>query len=261
MACGSIVVPKSACSKPPLRLETVLPDSGVRKSMNFHFLGQDLAFPDPHLADEDGLLAIGGDLSVGRLQAAYSQGIFPWYSEDDPILWFSPDPRMTLLPHALKVSKSMERTRRSGKFEIRFNSAFEAVMRRCSSIKRKGQEGTWITTDMIAAYAQLHRIGQAHSVETFLDDKLVGGLYGVSLGRVFFGESMFHEVSDASKMALWALCDQLCKWDFELIDCQMSTPHLKSLGAVEMARDDFIEKVKVGTQRKAPDGDWGLVES
>ena len=224
--------------------------------MNLHLLGQDSGFPNPIHADQDGLLAIGGDLGVERLLSAYSQGIFPWYSDDQPILWFSPDPRMVLKPHSFKPSKSLERLRRSGKLATRFDSAFNEVTRRCATIKRKGQKGTWITEDMIAAYGELHRRGYAHSVETYRDGELVGGLYGVSLGRVFFGESMFHEVSDASKIALWALCEKVSAWNFELIDCQMTTPHLKSLGAAEMPRAAFLELVQLAVARKPPPRNW-----
>jgi len=226
--------------------------------MNIHFLDQSLAFPDPSLANENGLLAVGGDLSVERLLLAYEQGIFPWYSEGEPILWFSPDPRLVLLPTELKISKSLARKRRSGQFVTRLDTAFGEVIRRCASIKRDHQPGTWINEDMIAAYERLHELGRAHSVETYHEGQLIGGLYGVSLGRAFFGESMFHEVADASKIALWALVKRLKAWDFDLIDCQMATPHLASLGAKEMRRPEFLDRVRKSVAKDPPPDDWSL---
>ncbi|MFP6900382.1 MAG: leucyl/phenylalanyl-tRNA--protein transferase [Opitutales bacterium] len=225
--------------------------------MSIHVLGHHLGFPDPRFANADGLLAVGGDLRIERLLAAYEHGIFPWYSEGQPILWFSPDPRLVLIPKAFKASKSLTRARRSGKFETRFDTAFGEVIRKCSSIRRTEQDGTWITDEMITAYEKLHQIGRAHSVETFLDDELVGGLYGVSMGRAFFGESMFHEVSDCSKIALWALADRLNQWDFDLIDCQMTTPLLASLGAKEIPREEFLEKVRISVAKEHAPKDWG----
>ena len=226
--------------------------------MSIHLLNQDLAFPHPRHANHDGLLAIGGDLQEKRLILAYENGIFPWYSEGEPILWFSPDPRLILRPAEFKMSKSLARKERAGEFETRFDSAFGEVIRRCARIKRNKQAGTWITNEMIKAYERLHHIGRAHSVETYLDGKLVGGLYGVSLGRAFFGESMFHEVSDASKLALSALIKRLVKWDFDLIDCQMTTSHLASLGAIEMPREIFLEQVRESVSKKPPPDDWSL---
>ena len=225
--------------------------------MSIHVLGHDVRFPEPRFANADGLLAVGGDLKVERLLVAYEHGIFPWYSEGQPILWFSPDPRLILDPTAFKPSKSLARTRRSGKFETRFDTAFGEVIRKCASIQRPWQDGTWITTDMIEAYEKLRQVGSAHSVETFLDDELVGGLYGVSVGRAFFGESMFHEVSDSSKIALWALTDRLSEWDFDLIDCQMTTPLLTSLGAREIPREEFLEKVRLSVAKENAPKNWG----
>lgn len=226
--------------------------------MSIHFLDQRLAFPHPRYANGEGLLAVGGDLRVERLLLAYQNGIFPWYSEGEPILWFSPDPRLVLRPEEFKPSKSLARTQRSGKFEMRFDTAFGKVIRRCAVIKRENQGGTWITEDMIAAYEKLHEIGRAHSVETYQDDRLVGGLYGVSLGRAFFGESMFHEVSDASKIAFWALAKRLNQWNFDLIDCQMTTPHLASLGATEIPRDEFLDRIRESVVKDPPQDNWGL---
>ena len=199
------------------------------------------------LTEPNGLLAAGGELSAGRLIDAYRNGIFPWYSADQPLLWWSPDPRMVLIPAELKISRSLgKRLRKAGKgdFEIRVDTAFEAVMRACAA-PRDGQLGTWITDDMIAAYTELHQRGIAHSVETWSGDKLVGGLYGVALGRMFYGESMFTRATDASKIALAHLARQLHRWDFGLIDCQMNTPHLASLGAREIPRDEFVRRLKV----------------
>lgn len=198
-------------------------------------------FPPPEsaLRDPDGLLAAGGSLAPERLLGAYRQGIFPWYSPGQPILWWSPDPRMVLFPAALKVSRSLRKTLKKGCFWITMDTMFETVMRKAAE-PREDQAGTWITPEMIRAYLRLHRLGWAHSVETWRDGELVGGLYGVAIGRVFYGESMFSRVSDASKAALVALAAQLLDWEFALIDCQMRTAHLASLGARELSRDEFL---------------------
>lgn len=200
------------------------------------------AFPavDRALTEPAGLLAAGGDLSTERLLAAYKRGIFPWYSHGQPILWWSPDPRTVLFPSELKVSRSLAKTIRNRGFEARFDTDFPAVMAGCGD-RALRPEGTWITQEMRHAYLQLHQQGYAHSVETWLQGKLVGGLYGVRLGKVFFGESMFSRVSNASKFALKALCDQLISAEVQLIDCQMSTPHLLGLGAREIPRHEFLE--------------------
>lgn len=195
------------------------------------------------LRSPNGLLAAGGDLSVARLLEAYRHGIFPWFSEGEPILWWSPDPRMVLLPEAFRISHSLRRTLRRGRHEVRTDTAFEQVMRACAA-PRDGTNSTWIHEDMIAAYCELHRLGHAHSVETWMEEELVGGLYGVAIGRMFYGESMFSRRSDASKIALAHLAAQLKKWDFGMIDCQMNTPHLASLGAREIPRDEFISRVQ-----------------
>ncbi|MBS0324428.1 MAG: leucyl/phenylalanyl-tRNA--protein transferase [Proteobacteria bacterium] len=188
----------------------------------------------------NGLLAAGGDLSPERLIAAYRHGIFPWFSEGDPILWWSPDPRMVLYPAELKISRSLARTLRKGGYDVRFDTAFEQVIQACAERDRPGQPGTWITGPMQRAYLHLHRIGFAHSIETWCDDQLVGGLYGVAIGKVFYGESMFALARDASKIALAHLCHYLKQQDFGIIDCQMETPHLASLGARPIARSDFV---------------------
>jgi leucyl/phenylalanyl-tRNA--protein transferase len=195
------------------------------------------------LAEPNGLLAAGADLSLPRLLEAYRNGIFPWFSHDQPILWWSPDPRMVLFPAELKISRSLARTLRSTRFEVRADTAFDAVIEGCRQ-PRRGESGTWITEEMAEAYATLHRAGFAHSVETWLDGKLVGGLYGVALGRAFFGESMFARVSDASKVALVALARQLQHWGFGVIDCQMNTAHLASLGAREIPRAEFTRRLR-----------------
>ena len=195
------------------------------------------------LAEPNGLLAAGADLSQPRLLEAYRNGIFPWFGHDQPILWWSPDPRMVLFPAALKVSRSLARTLRNARFEVRADTAFDAVIEGCRQ-PRRGESGTWITEEMAEAYGTLHRAGFAHSVETWLDGKLVGGLYGVALGRAFFGESMFARVSDASKVALVALARQLQHWGFGVIDCQMNTAHLASLGAREISRAEFTRRLR-----------------
>jgi len=199
-------------------------------------------FPDPHyaLVEPDGLLAVGGDLSPARLLNAYRQGIFPWYSDGQPILWWSPNPRAVLFPEHLKVSRSLRKTLRKRPFRVSLDTAFDAVIEACSE-PREDQEGTWITEEMKQAYIHLHRIGFAHSAECWEGDTLVGGLYGVSLGKVFFGESMFTRRSDASKIAFAHLVEQLKAWNFGLIDCQVHTSHLASLGAEDIPRERFLE--------------------
>ena len=209
------------------------------------WLGPDSPFPpvEQAAADPNGLLAAGGDLSVARLVEAYGSGIFPWFNEDQPILWWSPDPRMVLFPAELKVSRSLARTLRNSRFEVRADTAFRHVIQSCR-MPRRHQAGTWITAPMVEAYCELHRAGIAHSVETWLNAELVGGLYGVALGRAFFGESMFANVTDASKVALVTLVRQLERWGFEVIDCQMNTAHLASFGAREIPRAEFTRRLR-----------------
>jgi len=196
------------------------------------------------LTSPNGLLAAGGDLSAARLLDAYRHGIFPWFSEDDPILWWSPDPRMVLIPSELKISHSLRKTLRRGAFEIRTDSAFEQVMRACAAPRDGEGGGTWITDEMVAAYCELHRLGYSHSVEVWMDNELSGGLYGVAIGKMFYGESMFSRLTDASKIAFAHLARQLESWKFEMIDCQMYTPHLASLGAREIPRAEFIASLQ-----------------
>jgi leucyl/phenylalanyl-tRNA--protein transferase len=205
----------------------------------------DQPFPPVELALEqpNGLLAAGGDLSPARLLEAYRHGIFPWFNEDDPILWWSPDPRMVLFPTEFKLSRTLRKTLRNGNYEVRTDTAFEQVMRACAA-PRNGQAGTWILEEMIAAYCELHRMGYAHSVETWMDGELVGGLYGMAIGSMFYGESMFSRRTDASKIALAHLARQLERYGFGMIDCQMNTPHLASLGAREIPRDEFIRHLR-----------------
>ncbi|WP_374953009.1 leucyl/phenylalanyl-tRNA--protein transferase [Nitrosomonas ureae] len=194
------------------------------------------------LSEPNGLLAIGGDLTSHRLLEAYSKGIFPWFNEDQPILWWSPDPRMVLFPHQLKISRSLRKTVKKANYKICTDCNFTQVMLACAA-PREGQSGTWIHPQMIAAYTALHEMGLAHCVETWIDNELAGGLYGVALGKVFFGESMFSRVQDASKIALVHLVKQLQSWQFGLIDCQVKTHHLASLGAQEISRAEFSQKL------------------
>lgn len=200
-----------------------------------------VGFPDPEEAEPEGLLAIGGDLSLPRLLEAYCCGIFPWYSDEEPLLWWSLDPRMVLFPEEFRCSKSLRRVVRSGRFEVRIDTCFEQVMRHCGSVQREDQDGTWITEEMVQAYLALHEHGFAHSFETFFHGELVGGLYGVSIGDVFCGESMFHTMTDASKVALVRLVDFCRQHHFRLIDAQQETRHLASLGARPIPRKDYLK--------------------
>jgi len=202
-------------------------------------------FPPVELAEEGGLLAVGGDLRPERLLLAYSMGIFPWFNDPDPILWWSPDPRFILEFDALHVSRSLAKLLRSERFSVTFDQAFVEVLAACGDVRRQA-EGTWITPAMACAYERLHELGYAHSVEVWLDGQLAGGLYGVCLGRCFFGESMFHRATNASKVALVALVERLKARDFELLDCQMPSDHLRSLGGREIARDEFLRRLRRG---------------
>lgn len=195
------------------------------------------------LSDPNGLLAAGADLAPGRLVDAYRHGIFPWYSEGQPVLWWSPDPRMVLFPGELKLSRSLRKRIARRDYVVKADSEFEGVVRSCAAAPRPGQEGTWITQDMIRAYGALHRGGHAHCVETWINGTLAGGLYGVAIGRMFYGESMFADVADASKIALAHLVRQLERWGYGMIDCQMTTGHLARLGAREIPRTEFIRKL------------------
>jgi len=207
------------------------------------------------LAEPNGLLAMGGDLSVERLLDAYRHGIFPWFNPGEPILWWSPDPRMVLVPGEVRVTRSLAKRMRNAGFEVRVDTAFAEVMRACAA-PREGESGTWISPLMVAAYTRLHQAGYAHSVETWRDGQLVGGLYGVAIGRMFYGESMFSREPDASKVALVRLAQQLQRWGFGLIDCQMETPHLASLGACTMPRAAFIARLAELVKLPHQPGPW-----
>lgn len=214
-------------------------------------------FPPVESASPDGLLAAGGDLSSERLLAAYQRGIFPWYNPGQPILWWSPNPRGVLYPDKLKVSRSLIKTLRRGHFEIRFDTCFRDVMLGCAAPRMQyPNSGTWITDEMVIAYCRLFDLGYAHSVETWQEGRLVGGLYGVACGGVFFGESMFSRVTDASKVALVALVRKLRAWKFALIDCQLPTAHLSSLGAESVARSRFLAELKAGVALPGYSGPW-----
>ena len=201
-----------------------------------------LKFPNPKEANEDGIVAWGGDLNPSRLMRAYQNGIFPWYSKNDPIIWWSPNPRLIMELDDFKLSRSLKKSMK--KFTYKFDANFEEVMRKCSSTPRCDQNGTWITEDIVEAYFVLHGQGIAHSIEAYQNDVLVGGLYGLAIGKVFCGESMFAHVNDASKSAYGFLIQHLKKWGYDFIDCQVPTQHLKSLGAKEVSRDDFLMRLK-----------------
>lgn len=205
------------------------------------WLNADAPFPtvESALREPNGLLAAGGDLSAERLLTAYRAGIFPWYNEGQPILWWSPDPRMVMFPHELRISRSLARRLRKSDYEIRFDSVFREVMLACAATPRPGQDGTWITANIISAYCKLHDLGFAHSVETWIDGQLVGGIYGVAIGHMFYGESMFHRATDASKIALVHLVQHLQNNGYGMMDCQMKTSHLATLGARELPRSEF----------------------
>ena len=222
-------------------------------------LTRQLRFPPPELAEKDGLLAVGGDLSEKRLLLAYSMGIFPWYSEGFPILWWSPTPRLVLVPGEFTISRSLRQVIRKNLFTVTMDTAFERVIRECAAAPRKRDEGTWITEDMIGAYIRLHNSGYAHSVESWRGGELAGGLYGISLGKAFFGESMFSKANNASKVALAALVRQLTAWEFAFIDCQVATTHLASLGAAEVPRDEFMRMLHRALEVPGIQGKWNKI--
>lgn len=213
-------------------------------AMHLHILSDELWFPPVEEALADGLLAIGGDLSIERLLLAYRNGIFPWYDDDMP-LWWSPDPRFVLFPEKLKISKSTKQLLRKSAFDFTVNKAFEQVIRNCQQAPRPGQDGTWINEDIIAAYTELHRMGFAHSAEVWRDGELVGGLYGIRMGNLFFGESMFSKQSNASKYAFIQYIQQLQSEGVQLVDCQVYTEHLESLGAEMISRSEFMNLLKL----------------
>jgi len=221
-------------------------------------LVDNMVFPPPDYADASGLIAVGGDLSCERLLEAYRVGIFPWYSEDQPIFWWSPDPRLVLHLDNFKIGRSLRKSLKKGLFKVTFDRVFEDVIAACAAAPREGQQGTWITKEMQDAYIKLHGLGYAHSVETWFEGKLVGGLYGVSLGKAFFGESMFHHKTDASKVALAMLVERLKAWGFRFIDAQMTTEHLLSLGAQELSRRIFLNQLQSALRHPTKRGKWRI---
>lgn len=230
--------------------------SDERRKANLLLERANIAFPDPRTVDDDGLIGYGGDLSTLMLLSAYKQGIFPWYSQGEPILWWSPDPRLILYPHKFIVRKSFRRVLRSGKFTVAFDKDFEQIIAHCATVYREGQEATWITHEMIEAYTRLHHQGFAHCVGVYLEGKLVGGLYGLSIGGAFFGESMFSLVSDASKVAFKALSDVLGRRGYDFIDCQMKTEHMVRLGAEVVEREDFLDALEATILKPTQSGSW-----
>ncbi|MCM0755828.1 leucyl/phenylalanyl-tRNA--protein transferase [Desulfovibrio aminophilus] len=227
--------------------------------MAIYRLFDEPVFPDPGEAEPDGLLAVGGDLSPLRLISAYSQGIFPWYGPESPILWWSPDPRPVLLPEALHVPRSLRRTLNSGRFSFTLDRDFAGVIRACAIQPRPGQNGTWLVPEMIEAYERLHHLGHAHSLEVRTrgpEGPLVGGLYGLALGRAFFGESMFHEVPEASKAALAMLMRLLGVRGYHFLDCQQATPHVLRMGATEVSRAEFLRRLAAAVRFPTEEGSW-----
>lgn len=219
-------------------------------------LGAEIIFPPVEYADKYGLLAFGGDLSLERLLLAYRQGIFPWYNAEQPILWWSPDPRMVILPGRLHISRSLGKSLRQGRFTVTLDACFKDVIEACAHSRINNGEDTWLLPEMVAAYRNLHRAGFAHSVEVWRNGALAGGIYGVSLGRAFFGESMFSYQTNASKTAMAYLTAQLERWQFGLLDCQITNPHLVRMGGVDISRTDFLRKLKVLLQYPARCGPW-----
>ncbi|WP_133135012.1 leucyl/phenylalanyl-tRNA--protein transferase [Legionella rowbothamii] len=215
---------------------------------------EEFLFPDPETSDKQGLLFIGGDLDPNRILQAYAQGVFPWYGPGSPILWWSPNPRLIVRPSAFKVSRSLRKSLKKP-FKITVDTAFNQVIRACATTTGR-VENTWIVNDMIEAYTQIHTMGYAHSFEVWLDDELVGGLYGISLGHAFFGESMFHKVPDASKIAFYYLCETMKQWNFDFIDCQLPTPHLLTLGAEIISRVDFMRLLRNALEYPSMQGMW-----
>ena len=224
--------------------------------MPVFLLSDTIDFPPPHLASKDGLLAVGGDLSKKRLILAYRMGIFPWFSDGDPILWWSPDPRLVLHPHEIKISKTLKKIIKKNIFSVTMDWAFDEVISQCAQVRLQKKQGTWIVKDMIDAYCKLHRCGFAHSVEVWQQGELAGGLYGVSLGKCFFGESMFTRVSNASNVALVKLAKYLSELSFDLIDCQVATAHLIRFGAREIPRKLFLNQLRVSLNAPTRRGKW-----
>jgi len=226
--------------------------------MPVFLLSDETVFPPPHLAPRDGLLAVGGDLSQERLLLAYSLGIFPWFSKGEPILWWSPDPRLVLYPHELRISKSLRKVIKKDLFQVTMDLAFAEVIKSCAKIRRRNDPGTWIVEDMIEAYCKLHESGFAHSVEAWYEGELAGGVYGVSIGNSFFGESMFTRVCNASKVAFVALVEHVKGLSFDMIDCQVATEHLIRFGAREIPRVTFLRQLKKSLDAPTQKGKWSL---
>lgn len=248
------VLEKHQCSSnPSLRSER-----SELISMPIYLLSNKSIFPDPRLAAEEGLLAVGGDLSEERLVKAYSMGIFPWYSENEPILWWSPDPRLVLFPDNLRISRSLRKLIKKGIFDLTMDTVFDRVIGECARIPRKHEKGTWIVEEMRNAYYRLHESGFAHSVEAWQAGRLVGGLYGISLGKSFFGESMFARTSNASKVAFVALVEYLKAMDFDMIDCQVTTEHLLNFGAREISRGRYLDILEKSLKSPTMQGKWSF---
>lgn len=226
--------------------------------MPIYMLTDELRFPPPEGASPEGIVAIGGDFRPERLLLGYAQGIFAWPSEGLPLLWFSPDPRFALVPQHAHLPRKLRKLMRKEPYEIRFDTAFDQVIRRCAETPRVGQRGTWITEELMEGYEALARVGYAHSIEAWHDGKLVGGLYGVALGKVFFGESMFALAPDASKCAFATLLGQLVAWDFKLVDCQVHTEHLERFGAEEWPRALFLKQLRQASSLDSKPGPWQL---
>jgi len=228
--------------------------------MPVFLLSEKLAFPPPHFAAEEGLLAVGGDLSRERLLLAYRSGIFPWYTDEEPVLWWSPDPRLVLYPDEIHISKTLKKVLNKKMFSVTMDRAFDQVISACADSRLENNEGTWLVADMIDAYCDLHQSGYAHSVEVWHDDQLAGGLYGVCLGRLFFGESMFTRINNASTVALVTLVEQLKALSFDLIDCQVTTAHLMRLGAREIPRTMFLRQLRKSITAPTMKGRWEFSE-
>jgi len=226
--------------------------------MTVFLLTDKIAFSPPHLASKEGLLAVGGDLSRKRLLLAYRMGIFPWFADDEPILWWSPDPRLVLYPHEIKISKTLKKILRKGSFKVTMDTAFVRVINQCAQIRLENNQRTWIVKDMIDAYCTLHESGFAHSVEAWYQGELAGGLYGVSLGRCFFGESMFTRISNASSVALVKLVEYLNTLSFDMIDCQLTTRHLLRFGAREIPRTQFLTQLEESLKASTKKGKWSF---
>jgi len=226
--------------------------------MPVFLLSDDIAFPSPHLAPKEGLLAVGGDLTQKRLLMAYRMGIFPWFSNNQPIMWWSPDPRLVLFPDEIRVSRTLKKIIKKKVFHVTMDSAFDQVINQCAQVRLQNNQATWIVEEMIDAYCKLHEFGYAHSVEAWHQGELAGGIYGVSLGRCFFGESMFTQVSNASNVALVKLVEYLLSLSFDMIDCQIVTKHLIRFGAKEIPRARFLEKLNASLEKPTLRGRWTL---